>query len=223
LSERKNYWKKFEYQSKREFDILWMPQMMKLYTEPVQAASSISLDVLPEFSESMRNLIKEATQRGIRVYCKPYNRETVDLMRNLYDSIQSIGGKYFKSDVADSKGLTFALVNKANIVLWDQPGTGFLECLVSGIPTMVLWERIYCIEELWAKIDFKELKDLGIIHDNLDSFFLELEKFQKNKKAWINDVRRQQAILSFCKKYAHTDEGWCADWRKYLATKKKLQ
>jgi putative transferase (TIGR04331 family) len=216
LSERKIYWKDLAVRGDKPFDILWMPNMMKRFTGAPQGASSIRRDVIDKFSESMIDFVKSAAKSKIRVYCKPYNPTTVFLMSSTYKVMGDIGGDFFICSDNYDKGLTYELLNKCQLVLWDQPGTGFMECIACKIPTMVLWQRIYCEEEDWCKEDFSELEKVGLIHQTSESLINEIKHFLADPVSWIFDSQRVRAIKWFSNKYALTDDKWWETWRNYL-------
>ncbi|EKS07869.1 transferase [Leptospira santarosai] len=216
LSERKKYWKKLRFDIPKEYDILWMPQMMKRFTGAPQGASSIRRDVIDAFSKYMIDFIQEASKKKIRVYAKPYNAITVALLSNTYARMKEIGGEYFTCSDHFDKGLSKKTLEKCSLVLWDQPGTGFLECLSGSIPTMILWDRIYCEEEEWVKDDFLALEKVGVIHRSIFSLIQEYERFAKSSKEWMENSERKETITFFCKKFALVDDRWWIVWRSYL-------
>ncbi|EKR25160.1 MULTISPECIES: hypothetical protein [Leptospira] len=216
LSERKKYWKKLRFDIPKEYNILWMPQAMKRFTGVPQGASSIRRDVIDAFSKYMIDFIREASKKKIRVYAKPYNVITVTLLSNTYARLKKIGGEYFTCSDHFDKGLSEKILEKCSLVLWDQPGTGFLECLSGSIPTMILWDRIYCEEEEWVKADFLALEKVGVIHRSVSSLIQEYERFAKSSKDWMENSERKEIIAFFCKKFALIDDRWWVVWRSYL-------
>ena len=138
LSARKFYWKDLMIGGPKPYDILWFPSKMKLFTGAPQGASSIRRDVIDEFSISMIDLVTNAAKLKIKVFCKPYNPVTVYLMASTFKTMSEVGGEFFVCADRYDKGLTYELLNKCQLVLWDQPGTGFLECVSAGIPTLIL-------------------------------------------------------------------------------------
>ena len=220
LSERKQYWSDFLVGTKKPFDILWMPQMMKRFTGAPQGALSIRRDVIGKFSNYMIDFTSQASEAGIRVYCKPYNPTTLHLMAPTYKKINQIGGQHYECSERFDKGLTYDLINKANLVVWDKPGTGFLECISCGIPTMILWSRIYCEEEDWCVNDFKKLEEAGIVHRTSKTLLDEYRVFSKYPRVWMENPSRKEVIQNFLKKYALTDDKWWKIWRAYLSNLK---
>ncbi|UOG55411.1 transferase [Leptospira noguchii] len=222
LSERKKYWKKLRFDIPKEYDILWMPQMMKRFTGAPQGASSIRRDVIQEFSNSMIDLANEIRNRNLKTFVKPYNFLTVALLEKTYQKIREVGGGNVTISDTYDKGLALELIQNCTLVLWDQPGTGFLECLSCGIPTLVYWDRLYCEEEEWTKADFEILEKNGIIHRSVSSLFEEAVFLLQNPLSWMQEPSRQIAIDSFCRKYALTSENWSGDWKYYLKSLKKV-
>lgn len=216
LSERKFYWKDLVIGFEKPFDILWMPNQMRTYTAAPQGASSIRRDVIDDFAKLMIDFVKIATKSKIRVYCKPYNPTTVYLMSTTYDTMSDIGGNFFELADNFDKGLSYELLNKSKLVLWDQPGTGFMECIACNIPTIVLWPRTYSEEEAWCINDFKCLEEVGLIHRTVESLINEIQCFLINPVAWISDSQRKLAIQNFANKYALTDDQWWKTWRIYF-------
>jgi len=214
LSERRLYWKKYEVRSDRPFGILWMPQMMKRFPGAPQGASSMRRDVLQSFSAEMLEIVKQASARRIRIHCKPYNALTLQLMRETYARLKEVGGHFFERAENCDKGLTMETVNLASLVLWDQPGTGFLECLQCRIPTMVHWSRLYCEEEEWCVPDFRTLEEAGIVHRTASSLFEEYERFAHDPRGWMN--RNSGTVARFAKKYAHAMDNWWSPWSRFL-------
>jgi len=217
LSERKKYWKSLDFTREKNYDILWMPQMMKRFIGSPQGASSIRRDVIEDFSKEMISFIKLTKSMDLKVFCKPYNLLTVNLLKDTYKTIQEIAGNQFVRDDNFDKGLHKELVNKAKLVVWDQPGTGFLECLVCGIPTMVIWTRLFCEEESWCKEDFRKLEEIGIVHRDIKSFGKEISLFKDSISSWMLDKKRRFIIDEFCRKYAFTEDKWWKIWQSYLS------
>lgn len=214
LSERKKYFKSNKLGSNKEYDVLWMPQMMKRFTGAPQGASSIRRDVLPEFSKAILNLAKALNNYEINTFIKPYNSMSISLMDYTYSSIKSL--KYLTISNNFDKGLSLELIKNTKIVLWDQIGTGFLECIVSGIPSIVLWDRLYCEEEEWTREDFNILSKEGMIHNSINSLMAEILVIKKNPKKWLEKPSRLEAIKVFCIKYALTQDKWWKVWKNSL-------
>ncbi|HNJ03056.1 MAG TPA: transferase [Leptospiraceae bacterium] len=193
MSERRLYWSKYRIGLGRRFDMLWMPQMMKRFPGAPQGASSVRRDVLQSFSAEMIDVARHANERKVRIHCKPYNALTLYLMRETYAQLETVGGEYFDRAEHFDKGLTMETLNHASLVLWDQPGTGFLECLQCGIPTMILWSRLYCEEEEWCVGDFKALEDAGIVHRTASTLFDEYARFKLDPHAWM---KKNSSVVS---------------------------
>ena len=106
--------------------------------------------------------------------------------------------------------------------MWDQIGTGTLDCLVAKIPTIILWKRIYSNESKAAKKLILDLEKFGVLHNNHSTFVNEIKKYQNNPKIWMENENRIKAISNFCAKYASTSENWKNMWKKNLESIYKL-
>ncbi|WP_245667211.1 hypothetical protein [Leptospira tipperaryensis] len=216
LSERKLYWKGRKIDDRRKYDLLWMPQMMKRFVGAPQGASSIRRDVIQDFSKFMISMARGIREKNLKAFIKPYNATTVALLQKTYQTIENEGSNCITVSNSFDKGLTRELLQDCSIVLWDQPGTGFLECLSCEIPTLVYWDRLYCEEEEWTKSDFELLENYGIIHRSISSLLEEATLLLKDPTAWMENKDRKFVVDSFCRKYALTSENWSRDWVSYL-------
>jgi putative transferase (TIGR04331 family) len=118
----------------------------------------------------------------------------------------------------NEKGLTAALLGRCHVVVWDQPGTGLLECLTAGIPNLVLWTRLFNSEPVWAKEDFAALERVGIVHRDPDSLLNEVIAFKKDAAGWMGSPERRAVIDRFCHRYARTARDWAQQWKRFIAT-----
>ena len=216
LSERKRYWAELDLGGEREYDFLLMPNMVKRFPEAPQGASASRIDLIQEFATSLKHLVSSAAEMGIRILHKPYNTTTVNLLAKTMRELELIGGPHYFCEQRLDKGLTHELVQRCHVVLWDQPGTGFLECLSSNIPTMVYWPRTYSQEETWAKPIFLELEQLGIVHRGTDTLLEEFEKFKVSPESWMDSLERVALVNRFCRQFAWTSEEWPQYWRRYF-------
>ena len=165
---------------------------------------------------SITNFVHQATEKKLSILHKPYNPATVKLLAKTMRELERIGGSLYHCEQQLDKGLTLELLGRCSVVVWDQPGTGFLECLSSKIPTMVLWPRIFNQEENWVKPLFLELEKKGIIHRDAKTLVEEIHLFKLSPTVWMLDVERVSLVDRFCEKFASTDEKWPVHWRRYF-------
>jgi len=220
LSERKKYWKFFLIFNEKPFDIVWMPSKTQRFTRAPQGISSNRYDVISKFSFLMIDFLTKAVRSQIRVYCKPCDNFSFSLMADTFNIMKNIGGEFFECADKFDKGLSGELLEKGKLFVWDQPGTGFLECLSGEIPTMILWTRLFCEEEDWCRNDFSELEKVGVIHRTPEHLIKELKIFLEDPVLWMNNPSRKVIINKFTNKYALTNDKWFLVWRDYL---KKLK
>ena len=220
LSERKNYWRDFSIEATKKYDVLWMPNNLKRFTWAPEGSKSNRIDIKNEFSSLMVDFMSHAVKSKIKVYCKAYSPSAVFTMYETYNKLEEIGGDYFELCNNYNKGITFELLEKCKLVLFDQPSTGFFECINCNIPTMVLVPSFYEFED-WCINDFKLLEESGLLHYSSKSLTNEMEKFLFNPSAWMENHQRKLIINNFARKYALSDDKWWLTWRTFLKELKK--
>ena len=216
LSERKKYWGSVNIFSSKEFDVLLLPNNIKRFPASPQASLNARIDLIHEISCSLKHLVRSVTSSGLRLLIKPYNIGTNNLLSKTMDELEEIGGGLYACEKQLDKGLTHELIARCRIVLWDQPGTGFLECMSSGIPTMVYWPDIFSSEEEWVKPYINNFEDIGLIHRNANTLVNEIKKFKKSPFSWMDNNERKDTINKFCRLFAWTSDDWPEQWKKHL-------
>jgi len=200
----------------KDYDLLLMTS--KIYRFPLanMNAAGVLTDQARENWNRIKHLVHCAKKNDIRILHKPYNLDNYSRFKRELDELSTIGGGLYTINTELEKGLSKGLVSSCSIVVWDVPGTGFLECISSKIPTIVIWDRSFCEEVDEAKKLFQGLEDVGVIHRDPLLALQEVKSAKKNINLWMNDLNRKNAIRKFCQKYAWTDKNWPAYWRKYL-------
>ena len=112
---------------------------------------------------------------------KFYNEFSKNFIKSSLNQINSKYGANVKFIKNFDKGLNENIFSEANVILFDQPGTGFLECLTYDVPVMVLWKRNFCEPNSISNKYFNNLAKVGIIHYNEKSLISEYKKFLSNK------------------------------------------
>ncbi len=160
--------------------------------------------------------IKDA---GLTISHKPYNMKFVDLYPEHFHRLEVAGGgTSYRLLKSTHKGLTVKLIKTCRIVLYDQIGTGTLECFTSEVPCMVYWKRIFSRETPWAKELVGNLERHGIVHSDADSLAKEVKTYLTDPEGWMNNPGRKKAMQQFCKSFALTSNDWPKLWRDYLSS-----
>ena len=137
VSHRKEQWKNIPIEkAKHEFDITFLPNKIYPFCPSISGARSTG-NFLPVISKSHYELLSCLMANNLRVFHKGYNQSTNYLMSETIERLKIEFPLQFNLSDHYDKGLNPELVSSSKIILWDQPGTGFLECLASGIPTLV--------------------------------------------------------------------------------------
>jgi hypothetical protein len=220
LSEKRRQWRAVcgprWWEAPRPHDLLLMSNRVYPFPPAPSGAAVSRSDHAPAFAAELRGFVREASAAGLYVLHKSYNVTTRRLLsRTLEELGRAAGGRYAAVERAD-KGLHEGLVGLARMVVWDQPGTGYLECLVAGIPTMALWSRLYNREDERARPYFAALERAGLVHREPGPLLAEYARFKAAPTAWMEDEGRRDAVRSFLDAYAKVDDDWDRAWRPLL-------
>jgi len=199
----------------KEFDFAFLPN--KIYAiVPAPASAHATREHLPAIARMMRDLASGCGRDGRRVLLKPYNGELGMQMPETFEKLLRAPGAPFVLSENLDKGLTMDMVRRCQMVLWDQPGTGFLECLAAGIPTMVLWPRIYHRETPRAEEMFASFERVGIVHRSTESLLGEYRRFKSSPASWFHERERAEACKRFLQAYAIVDSRWKDKWLIFI-------
>ena len=203
------------YAESKKFDFTFLPNKVYPFTPPPSGAHATSnhlRSIIDDLSTTVSRIVSSG--RSLRV--KPYGRETVSLMPRLYKQLSSQDEPRITVSRSISKGISLDLIQSSRLILWDQPGTGFMECLSGDIPTMVYWRREYNEELSSARDVFDWLERLGIVHKSLDRLLESSEEFFDSPQSWWEDGERGRCRSEFMNRYGRIDEDWARTWRSFL-------
>ncbi len=102
------------------------------------------------------------------------------------------------------------------LVVIDHCGTTLLQTLAMNVPTIMYWEENICQLSSEALSDFKALMEVGIWHTNEVDAANFINSNYDNIPEWWNSPRTQNAVKTFCQKYALTSENYQESWEKFL-------
>ena len=216
FSEKKKYFVSYKISIDRQFDFVFLPQAVKPFTNDIQGAATFRRDVIREYLDEYWELAMALNKNNMNANIKFYNKVSKSFIKKNLDQLKKKYKNTFYFQNHFNKGLTLELVNSGNVILLDQPGTTFLECLNFGIPTMVYWKRGFCKPSKDSAQIFNQLKKVGIIHDNTETLIESYKEFKSNHNYWLNYKERKDVINKFCKKYADTDFNWPKLWKNYI-------
>lgn len=222
LSERRRQWRRdlgdlrAWWARERPFDLLFMSNKIYPYPPAPSGAAVSRSDHTPGFAAQLLDLAREARARGLRVLHKSLNVDTMRELAGTMAAMREIAGDGYAHVERMDKGLHPGLVSRARVIVWDQPGTGFLECLTAGLPTLVLWDRLYNREVPWSRALFERLEAAGLVHRRAASLLAEIGRFKTDPVGWMQGPERVGARDAFCAEYARTDDSWEKPWEALL-------
>lgn len=203
------------FDSGKPIDIALFPNKVSAYCSAPSGAH-VTANFLPKFAATLVDLMRFATKDGLKVLHKPFGMSTLELMPRTLDVLARIGGGNYELSRNIDKGLHPELVRRCKLFVWDQPGSGFIECLVADIPTMVLWPRIFSCESQTAAPIIAALESVGIIHRTPESLVGAARDFLKQPGRWWRDARRQEAARAFTHAYGRAVPDWADRWQAFI-------
>jgi hypothetical protein len=196
-------------------DVLFVSNLLHRFPH-VSTCGQARIDFVDEILSAQSRLVNAITSAGYIVDFKAYNRWTVDFLADYYAGLEISGRGNFRLLEPKQKGLSPRLLSGRRIVLWDQVGTGALDCFTSGIPCLIYWPRIYSKESVFSLAHFVKLAGAGVVHSDADSLLIELSRYLANPVEWMENPARKEAIGEFCRSFALTDKNWASMWRGVL-------
>jgi len=200
----------------KPFDLLLMPSHAEFFPPSLPESGAVRNDHLPEFARLLLELVRELTRAGLTVLHKPRDTTTLAVLRGTLEDIRRLGGPRYRCLDPKGSGLDSALLAQCGLVIWDQPGTGFLECLASGIPALICWNRVFTVETTEAAPYFEAMEKSGLIHRNPDSLIREIMAFKQDSGRWMGNARRSEAINAFCGRFIWMERRWASYWKNFL-------
>jgi putative transferase (TIGR04331 family) len=215
---KSDYLKNVKSKSTDMRDILFLSNQFHRFPNASTCGQS-RVDFIDEISNSQEGLMRAIKDAGLTISHKPFNMKFVDLYPEHFHRLEVAGGSTsYRLLESTHKGLTVKLIKTCRIVLYDQIGTGTLECFTSEVPCMVYWKRIYSRETPWAKDLISALEQYGVIHSDAGSLAKEIKAYLADPGKWMNNSGRKQAIQNFCEIFALTSNDWPKLWRDYLSS-----
>jgi putative transferase (TIGR04331 family) len=229
LSERSRKWKKSDVikdgsRSLREYDVLWMTDRLHMFPPTLSTLRLSRLDHLVTLNRTMLEVISGLATSGVRILHKPFNYTSADIQSDLITQATRKYSQHYAVYQQLDKGLTEALLSKCRLVLWDEPGTGFFECLVAGIPAMLLWDRLISCEEVYGHETFLALEYAELVHRTPESLISAINNFLESPTNWLADRQRMNAISRAIEKFSVIDDKWAKQWKdEFVMRRLKLQ
>lgn len=125
-----------------------------------------------------------------------------DFERNIVERL-SISSPHVKID----NGFTpiDKLRNRSALWISTYDGTGYLESMALGIPTIMWWDPTVWQSSPRAKESLDELRNVGVLHDSWVSAAACVNEIAEDVDVWWQDVGRQRVVSSFLTSFARVD------------------
>ena len=216
LSDRKLYFAKTNQNlNSKKYDILFMPS--KIVDFPTSPFDINNINFLNKKKNiiNFEKILLFSKKNQFKFCCKFYDQFSFEYYK------QNI--KYKLSDFPNinflktfDKGLDKDLLSSSKLVLWDVPGTGFLECLACRIPTVCFCDSDIFIPTKKSLYFFNKLKNEGIVNYNYNTLYKSLADHINSNLLIQNTKEYKNSINLFLKKFAKTDDNWDIIWKNKL-------
>ncbi len=194
-------------------NILFMPNFMRRFS-PVGTCGQTRPDFNNQILSSQKRLIEFLAKSDLSVDLKPMHDRIIDLFPDHFAELEDISKDHYHLLESRQKGLSRDLVQNYQLLLWDQIGTGTLDCFVQQIPCMIYWERMYSRELSSVKSTIAGLEKVGVVHASLPGLVKEILIMLDDPLAWMNDENRIKAIDCFCYNFSRKDKNLPVLWRR---------
>lgn len=221
LSQRRVHWTRTVPSPRRDprgktYDVFLLTNKIYRFPPAPSGAAVCRSDRAVELRTALATFAREASVRGLSILHKPYTVSTTVQLRGAFADMAKAAGPLYRELPPSGKGLTPERVLECGVIVWDQPGTGFLECLAAGLPSMCLWPRIYNEEEPRRAGSFKALERTGLIHREPAALTDEILRFKSDPAGWIGDPARKAAAATFSREFGWADDAWRGQWDSFF-------
>ena len=195
--------------------LLYMANYITRFPKPGTCGHT-HIDYIEQITKNCLSLVTYLSKNKIHFYYKPYSLDYMNFFKKYHNDLKKRGKNFFHFYKKNQKGLDATITNNFPIIVWDQLGTGALECFVSNVPTIVYWKNIYSKEVKYSKTLVAELRKQNVIINNQYDLLNTLNDFYNHPKNWMSYTPRKIAIENFCNKFALVDSNWEEVWKNFF-------
>jgi len=198
-----------------EKKILFMPNFLRRFPLLTTCGHS-RIDFRDKIFSSRLALIEKMSEVASRIDVKPYDKNNLEFAKENYLLLEQVAKKNVRIIESTQKGLTASLIEGYDLIVWDQIGTGTLDCFVAGIPCLVYWDEIYARPATHAAPYTDLLKEQGVLHSQPESIAVAIDAIFTDFDGWMTEPSRVGAIKSFVNAYANAEADWARIWKSKL-------
>tara|TARA_Y100000768_G_scaffold351279_1_gene302075 strand:+ start:8148 stop:9890 length:1743 start_codon:yes stop_codon:yes gene_type:complete len=161
-----------------------------------------------------------------KLFIKKLNPKTYSKLKIREDSTEfgwEITNRILNSDNSkiDKSNISFRKrLEKSKICISTYNATIFLETLSMNFPTIIFFNSKKNKIRSEALKHFKNLKDIGIFHEDPISAANFLNNIENDIQGWWHTKEVQKEVHKFCSKFAYSSVEWKEKWTNFLIDKK---
>ncbi|MCX8022712.1 MAG: LIC12162 family protein [Syntrophorhabdaceae bacterium] len=175
-----------------------------LYSIPVSSQMLSYFDEQKRFYECLRDDIKKL------LLLKPYMKDFGWNDRMRFRDLMPEAMQY------DGRLSMLELLKDSRLFIGTYNSTTYLETFVVNFPTILFWNPKHWELQDDVKSYFEMLHDVGMLHDTPESAAVKVNDIFSDPNKWWNSESVQRARVSFCNRFALTDEKWIDIWSEKL-------
>ena len=198
------------------WDALLMTERIPSFPATLTTVRLNRLDILPVLDADLSGLVSALTAAGLKVLHKPFNATSAEAQSEAIATLAAAHGKSYAAYDRLDKGMSPELLSSVGMVVWDEPGGGLFECLVSGVPTLLLWNQSRYPASPRADAPFRALEEAGICHRTPESLAAAAAELRRDPAAWLAQPRRARLIAQVCRELSWADDDLARPWRRFL-------
>lgn len=217
LSDRGRRWRSLLTRpSTKRWDVLLMTDKFFKFPPTLYTNRAGRMDFLADYCRNLEQVVRALTGEGLTVLHHPFDRMSAAVQAGTLARLErELDGRYVLDGCFD-KGLTAELIGKAKLTVWDEPGTGWFECLIAGVPSLLMWPRLPVAEEPYARPLFDSVERVGVSHHKAESLAAEAARCAADPRAWLSRPDRAAAVGALCRRYAWTQDDWPKPWARFV-------
>lgn len=201
----------------REYDVLFLSSRVDRFARSPSGPGNPSRDMLRPYMRFLRDFGSAFRGSKLRVLHKAFYSQVIAEHAEAALDMERLSEDVITRLETSDKGLNASLLSRCRVVVWDQPGTGFLECLSAGVPTLCCWPRTCIEEEDAARPLFAALESAGIVQTSPEALVRVLKECLADPEAWCARPSARAAVDAFLNRYGRTSDDWSRIWRNTLA------
>ena len=151
--------------------------------------------------------MKKLNQAKINFFIKPYNNKGWDIKERYINE--------FGKEKILNKDL-ISVIKESKLVICTYPETTFLESMISGVPTILLYLQKYWEFDKNFSSLVHNLKKNKIIFSDANLALNHIKKIKGKEEEWWQSEKVSRVRNQFLKNCGDISPEWISEWKKFI-------